>query len=88
MMTGRSTSCRKLDETQAMMTVKLWLVIADGRLIRAMIANTYPQIMVPTKVVMSRPMRPFSPTRPSLTLTGFGARPVRCSVVQGCWMYS
>ena len=40
MMTGRSTSCRKLDETQAMMTVKLWLVIADGRLIRAMIANT------------------------------------------------
>jgi hypothetical protein len=39
MIIGRSTSWRKFELTQAMMIVRLWLFIADGRLMRATMAK-------------------------------------------------
>ncbi len=90
MMTGKSTSWRKFELIHAMMIVRLWLLIAEGRLISATIAKMYAQTMVPTPSVIMRPTlalnlaNPELPrTRCSLVLVG-RAWPSRTALVRGC----
>ena len=69
MMTGKSTNWRKFELIQAMMIVRLWLLIAEGRLIRATIAKMYAQTIVPTPSVVMRQTLAFSLAKPDLPRT-------------------